>query len=252
MNLTYLIDDSDQSLAPLLSRTMRSFLFNSVLIVSGVLLLFWPWQDLVNFISRSKVPLTFFQVFTVTLVILAYLHLRCGRGELMQGDYYTSMSFTEKSTFEKEHNFFSYTLVEFIVHSLLLLLPFLPLLILAASVSASSLLHFLNACAIVLATVFLCRLFGFFIYLLGGRFSSLGYFLSRIFFALYIFATITLAPAINPILNMYQLNKNLQNIGVSFENTLMFYATTLGASLLLILFNHALVVRHNKTTGIDI
>lgn len=219
-------------------------LFNSVLIVCGVLLLFWPWKNLAGFISQQKNPLTFFYVFTAMLVILAYFHLRCGQGEMMKGDYYATIRSKEVSSFEKEQDFLKYGLVEFVIHVILLLLPFLPLLILAASVSAISSLDFLNACAIVLATSFLCRVFGFFIYLVRGRFSSLGYFFSRIFLALYLFATITLAPAANPILNIYRFNKNLQNIEFSVENALLFYVTTLGASSVFIVLNQILIKRH--------
>ena len=219
-------------------------LFNSVLIVCGVLLLFWPWKNLVSFISQQKIPLTFFHVCTATLVILAYIHLRCGGGEMMKGNYYASTYSQEVNSLEMEQDFLKYGLIEFAAYVILLLLPFLPVLMLAASVSAIPLPHFLNACAIVLAAAFLCRVFGFFIYLVRGRFSSLGYFCSRIFLALYLFATITLAPAINPILNIYRFNKNLQNIGFSVENTVMFYMTTLGASSVFIVFNHLLIRRH--------
>lgn len=249
MKLADLLDDSEQSLSPFFSKRMLSVLFNSVLIVCGVLLLFWPWKNLVSFISQQKIPLTFFQVFTATLVILAYIHLRCGQGEMMKGDYYDSMQSKATSSIEKEQDFLKYGLVEFVIHVMLLLLPFLPLLMLAASVSAIPLLHFLNACAIVLATALCCRLFGFFIYLLVGRFSSLGYFCSRIFLTFYLFATITLAPAVNPILNIYRFNKNLQNIGFSVENTSLFYVTTLGASSVFIALNHLLIRRHLRKDG---
>ncbi len=219
-------------------------LFNSVLIVCVLLVLFWPWKNLFSFASQQKIPLTFFQVFTATLVILAYIHLRCGRGEMVKSNYSASTYSKEVSSFEIEQDFLKYGLVEFAMHVILLLLPFLPLLMLAASVSAIPLLHFLNACAIVLATTLFCRLFGFFIYLLVGSFSSLGYFCSRIFLALYLFATITLAPAINPIVNIYRFNKNLQNIEFSVENTMMFYVTTLGASSIFIVLNYVLSRRH--------
>ncbi|GAK58410.1 hypothetical protein U27_05384 [Candidatus Vecturithrix granuli] len=249
MRLAYLINDSEQSLSPFFSKRMLSILFNSVLIVCGVLLLFWPWKNLVSFISQQKIPLTFFHVCTTTLVILAYIHLRCGGGEIMKGNYYASTYSKEVSSLAMEQNFFKYGLVEFAAYVILLLLPFLPLLILAASVSVIPLLHFLNACAIVLATSFLCRVFGFFIYLVRGRFSSLGYFCSRIFLALYLFATITLAPAINPILNIYRFNKNLQNIGFFVENALLFYVTTLGASSVFIALNYFLIRRHLRKSG---
>lgn len=247
MKLAALIDDSEQAFSPLLSKRMLSILFNSILIVCGLLLLFWPWKNLVSFISQQKIPLTFFQVFTATLVILAYIHLRCGGGEMRKSNYYASTYSQEVSSLEMEQDFLKYGLVEFVMHVILLLLPFLPLLMLAASVSAISLFHFLDACAIVLAAAFLCRVCGFFIYLLVGRFSSLGYFCSRIFLALYLFATITLAPAINPILNIYRFNKNLQNIGFSVENALLFYVTTLGASSVFVALNYLLIRHHLRS-----
>ena len=246
MKFDYLTNDSEKSLAPFFSPPLIKATLNSILIVAGLLLVFWPWQNFVNFIGQNKVPLTFFKTFTVTLIIISYTNLRCGRGEMATLDYYTKVYYRKEiATYEKEHDFFRYGLIEFILHSAFLMSFFFPFLILSASVSGISWLVFLKACSVVFSASLLCRMLGFLVYLLLGQFSSIGYFFTRIFLLVFLFATLTLAPIINPILNLYELNNDLQSIGFSFKNSYPFYMVTVLATLVFLIIMSQLLIKHH-------
>ena len=176
MKYYYLTDDSEKSLAPFFSKMVLSASFISVVGVSVLLLIFWPHQPLSNFIIIDKIPLVFFLIFSATLIIYSYVNLCCGCGDMIQKGYFTVKYRTDKSTFEKEIEFFRYGLIEFLLHTLILLLPFLPLLILAASISAVGFMTFIKAVSILYSASLLCRMFGFMVYLFWGRSSTIGYF----------------------------------------------------------------------------
>ena len=93
--------------------------------------------------------------------------------------YYMIKYRTDLATFEMKIDFLRYGLIEFVWHTLILLLPFLPLLIVAASVSAVSFTIFIAAMSILYAVSLLCRMFGFVVYLFWGRMSTLGYIVAR-------------------------------------------------------------------------
>ena len=151
------------------------------------------------------------------------------------------------ATFEKENDFFTYGLIAFLLHSQLMLLLYLPLLILAASISAVSFFPFLQAVSILYFGALLCRMFGFMVYLIWGRTSTLGYFVARIFIILFIFGTFFFAPFINPLQILYLLNKSTADIGMPFALYMMMVSF---AVLLLIGANHFLVRRHQREKGI--
>jgi len=241
MKYYFLTDDSDQSLAPFFSRMVLSASFISVVIISAALLIFWPHQPLAGFIIADKAPLAFFLIFAATLVIYCYVNLCCGSGDMIQRGYYIQKYRTDRSTFEKEIDFFRYGLIEFLLHTLILLLPFLPLLILAASISAVSLITFVQAVFVLYTASFLCRMFGFLVYLFWGRLSTLGYFVARAFMIIFIFGTFIFAPPINPLQFLYLLNESPDAIGLPF---VLYMVIVMFATLLLILANYTLVRRH--------
>jgi len=233
MKFNYFTDESEKTLAPFFSPPTMSAVFTGIMIVSGLLLLFWPRRDLASFIGQNKAPLVFFVIFTVTLIMHAYLNLRCGRGEMIKFKYFPGGRLNIV-TFEKENSFLQYGLIGFLLHILFLLFPFLPLLILSTPISGLSLLTFARACSIIFTAALLCRMFGFIVYFWGGRLSSFGYLLTRVFIAVFLFVTILLAPAINPILVLYGLydrSDSLQNIGVSAKGDYLLYMITVGLAI---------------------
>ena len=241
MKYYYLTDDSEKSLAPFFSKMVLSASFLSVVAVSVLLLMFWPHQPLAGFIIADKIPLLFFLIFAATLIIYSYVNLCCGCGDMMQKGHFIIKYRTDESTYEKEIEFFRYGLIEFLLHTLILLLPLLPLLILTASASAVSFTTFTKAVFILYSASLLCRMFGFMVYLLWGRSSTIGYFLVRAFMVFFIFGTLLFAPIVNPIQYLYLLNESRTATGLPF---VLYMMTVIFATFLLIAANHILVRRH--------
>ena len=127
MKYYYLTDDSAKSLAPFFSKIVLSATFLSVIIIIAVMMVFWPRQPLSSFIVAETVPHTSFLIFIATLIVYSYVNLCCGCGDMIQRSYHIT-HLTDISTFEKENGFFQYGLFQFLLHTLILLLPFIPLL----------------------------------------------------------------------------------------------------------------------------
>jgi len=240
MNFRFLTNDSEKSLAPVFSAPMISATVFSLVIVCGLVLLFWPREPLFVYVGTSNGPLLFFQIFSVTLIVQSYMNLRCGRGEMMKTDF--TRPFKEEGTHEKEKHFLRYGGLLFAVQTLFILFPFLPILMLTSAVSGISTLGFIQAVSMMYVTVFLCRLFGFFAYLLWGRASVAGYLLIRGFAVFYLLATVGFAPVVNPLKMIYELNKK----GQQPESYLYYMSTSLSVVLVLIIVNTLLVNRHIK------
>jgi hypothetical protein len=243
----YLTDDSEKSLAPFFSKTVLSACFIGLVIISLSLILCWPRQPLSGFVGENKIPMVFFIIFSATLIVNSYINLCCGCGELIRRGFYIIKYRTDMDTFEKENDFFTYGLIAFLLHSQIMLLLYLPLLILAASISAVSFFPFIQAVSIVYFAALLCRMFGFMVYLIWGRTSTLGYFVARIFMIFFIFGTFFFAPFLNPLQILYLLVKSTDDIGLPFA---LYMMTVFFAVLLLIGVNHFLVRRHQREKGI--
>jgi hypothetical protein len=241
MKYHYLTDESEKSLAPFFSKMVLSASFISVLIIIVLIFVFWPRQPLSSFIIAERIPHTFFLIFAPTLIVYSYVNLCCGCGDMIKHGYHIIKYPNDKSTFEKEIDFFHYGLIEFLLHTLILLLPFLPLLIMPAAISAVSLITFIKAVSILFTAALLCRMFGFMVYLFWGRLSTLGYFVARAIMILFIFGTIFFAPFINPLKLLYLLNQNPKGIGSAFVS---YMVILLLATLCLSITNHILVRRN--------
>ncbi|UCD82856.1 MAG: hypothetical protein JSW26_15905 [Desulfobacterales bacterium] len=249
MRYYYLTDESEKSLAPFFSQRVLSAGLFGVVIVGTFLLVFWPRQPLSDIMVTGKGPTVFFLVFAIALIVNAYINLCCGAGDMIRKGYHMINYPSDQPTYEREIDFYRYGLVEFLLHALVVLLLFLPLLALSAFVSAISLRTFLMAVAILYSASLLCRLFGFTVYLLWGRSSTLGYFTARALMIVFVFITVLFAPAVNPLYLLYLLNQGTSGTGYPFA----FYMTVVTlAALVLTWANNALVRRHinrNKAEG---
>ena len=241
MNWYYLTDESEKSLAPFFSKRILDAVMAGVALVAAILTILWPRRPFSEIITAEDEPIIFFLVFSATLIVNSYINLCCGCGEMIRRGYHIIKYRTDLSTFEMENDFLKYGLIEFLSHSLILLLLFLPHLILAASISAVSFILFLMAASILYSASLLCRMFGFMVYLFWGRTSTIGYFLARTFMIVFIFGTFFFAPFLNPLQLLYLLNKSTSGIGLPFVFYMM---TVVFAILLLIVANHFLVRRH--------
>jgi hypothetical protein len=191
--------------------------------------------------------MVFFIIFAATLIVNSYINLCGGCGELIRSGFYIIKYPTDMATFEKENDFLTYGLIAFLLHSQIMLMLYLPLLILAASISAVSLFPFLEAVSILYFAALLCRMFGFMVYLIWGRTSTVGYFTARSFMIFFIFGTFFFAPFLNPLHILYLLNKSTADIGLPFA---LYMMTVSFAILLIIGANHFLVRRHQREKGI--
>lgn len=241
MKFYFLTDESEKSLAPFFSKRVLENLMVSVAIVGALLIVFWSRRPLAELFVTGNEPKIFFLVFAATLIVNAYVNLCCGGGEMVRKGYHMINYPTDAPTYEMEIDFYRYGLVEFLLHTLLLLLPFLPLLALAAFGPAVSMITFIMAVGVLYTTSLFCRMSGFLVYLSWGRASALGYFAARTLMIFFVFATIFFAPAVNPLQILYRLNRSPDSSGDSFA---IYLAVVLFATLVLILVNNALVRRH--------
>jgi len=246
MKVYYLTDDSEKSLAPFFSKMVLAASFLSVVIIVGLMFVFWPRQPLSSFMIAERIPHTFFLIFGATLIVCSYVNLCCGCGDMIQRGYHIIKYPTDKTTFENEIDFYRYGLIEFLLHTLILLLPFAPLLILPAAISAVSLIIFIKALYILFTASLICRMFGFMVYLFWGRLGTLGYFVARAIMILFIFGTIFFAPFINPLRLLYLLNQRPNSIGFAFVS---YMVMILLAIFCLSITNHILVRRNIKRAG---
>ncbi len=248
MSLDYLSDESEKSLAPFfLPRIL--FGASGIVMIAGVLaLLLWPRKPALHLIALNSIPLHFFQITAVSLVLLAYINLHCGRGELIKKNYLIEMG-KDTSPSEKTRSFITYGLPEFLIHSLFLIFPFLPILILSASLSGISLIDLLLALWIIFSTSLLCRLIGFATYLIWGRWNVVGYLTGIILSLFLIFISMLFWPGINPIILLYKLNNSVEGLRPVFMDSYSSFETlVITGNLFFILINFFLVTWHIKRT----
>ena len=160
MNFYFLTDDSEKSLAPFFSKRVLETVMAGVVIVSAFLIVFWSRRPISELIATDNEPIIFFLIFAATLIVNSYVNLCCGGGEMVRKGYHMINYQTDKSTYEMEIDFYRYALIQFLVHTFLLLLPFLPLLSLAAFSPAVSGITFAMAVSVLYTTSFFCRMSG--------------------------------------------------------------------------------------------
>jgi hypothetical protein len=245
MKLYFLTDESEKSLAPFFSKRVLDSVMASAVIVAAFLLVFWVRRPFAEFIATGTQPQIFFLIFAVTLIVNSYVNLCCGGGSLVRKGYHMINYQTDNPTYEMEIDFYRYGMIEFLLHAALLILPLLPMLCLAAFSSAVSTATFIVAVSVLYTSSLFCRMSGFLVYLSWGRSSTLGYFAARAVLIFFVFATVVLAPAVNPLQLLYRLNHSPQNTGYPIA---IYMATVLLAIFILTLVNNALVRRHiNKS-----
>ena len=245
MQWDYLYDESEKTLAPFFSESIMLYNFRCLIITCLVLLAMWPRLPFYHFLEISHPPLLFFQVFSAVTILCSYLSLRCGRGEMVLSDHF-SVYYKEEPCFEKERNFFTYGLMGFLLHTVFLVLPYVPILIIATTVSWIPFVFFGQAIIVLYSSALLCRMMGFVFYLIGGKMSYSGYFIARVFIIIYLFATTLFDGRINPLNFFFRLNKYTKATGSPFDSMFGYYAAVTGIALCILMFIcHVLIARHN-------
>lgn len=181
--------------------------FNNLIFISVMFVALWPWRkDLPLFLHRHQSPFLAFPIFVAVIVLYSYIQLRFGRGELLQER--NRRLFSSALLQEREREFSRCGLPMLLLHTGFFLLPFGPLLILAASGSELPLQPLLAASGMIWMSGLLCRIGGLLLYRLLGVASILGFFLARSAFGLFLFLVPIYSSQFSPILILRALCKN--------------------------------------------
>jgi hypothetical protein len=243
----YFTDESGKTLIPFISSEMCSFAFYTVMILTGLVVVTWPWQGFVPFMREQRIPYSFPTAFIALVVISTYLNLRLGRGEIAINKQFTRPKAHQHFTpSEVAYPFGRYTLITFCLHIVFWLLPYFPILILVTAISGFSLLTFGKAVSIVFIATLLCRLFGFLMYLLWGNTSIVGYLFSRVFLAASIYVTGFLAPALNPVRVMFLLDLDSDKLVLSLRSAYAVYMLIMLASVSVLIILAGFLVRKKR------
>lgn len=248
MKYYFLTDESEKSLAPFFSQRVLSAGLTGTVIVGGVLLIFWPRQPLSEIMVTGSQTAVFFLVFAAALVVNAYINLCCGAGDMTRKGHYMINYPIDRATHEIQIDFYRYGLIEFLLHTLALLLLYMPLLALASFISAVSWTAFLVAAAVLYSAALFCRLAGFTVYLFWGRSSTLGYFTARAVMIIFVFITAIFAPPLNPLYHLYRLNQSADSSAHPFA---LYMTVVMAAVLVLIWSDKALVRRRMKRNEVQ-
>lgn len=226
----YFTGHTDQALIPFFSRPTLNLCVYTILILSVLGAMFWPWQGLLLFMKDQRVPMSFPLIVLALLAIQTYINIRLGRGE-----FTTNPRFLKERMYQTEFPvevvvpFFRDTLPIFSLHIAFLLLPAFPILLIFAAVSGFAFIVILKTLAIVFTAALLCRLFAFMMYLLWGNTGLLGYFFARVFLFVSIYLSAFVEPPINPIRLLYSMNFDVPSRIVPLTSTYQLYmALTIG------------------------
>ncbi len=246
MKFFYISHDDEKSLAPFFSPLMSSITYNYIWILGVILLISWPHKSLYQYIQSHNMPLTFMAVFAASMIMISYIQIRCGRGEVFVKDSYSKMMREGVRTFEEDNGFIIYGLPQSIMHILFFVFLSLPMLILAASISGVGIEHLLMALFILFMSALVCRWFAFLIYLILGRWNFWGYLLPRIFFILIFFITAFYNDFANPVLllNLF-FEGEVSVLQDDMSKYPLFIMLSMGLSLILGISLHFLI-KHSR------
>ncbi len=231
-------------MAPLFSKAMLSSVYTCVVLISLLLMAFWPQNDFHIFILDNDVPLNFPVVFTAVMLAVSYINLRCGRGEMIQQSFPARYVEQEVRTLEEQNNFIAFGLIRFVIHTFLLILPFLPILMFSATLSDISLPMLSKACAVLYSSALLCRLFAFQIYLHFGKWSQIASIMSVGLFLFYFGATVFIAPFSNPLYIIIRFYLGSETVLNSTLQTWTLYALTVTILILIFIAANEIVIRY--------
>jgi hypothetical protein len=189
-------------------------------------------------------------VFAAAMMMISYIQIRCGRGEIFVKDSYGRMLREGVKTFEEEQPFLTYGLPQSLLHILFFILLSLPLLLFAASVSAVSEAHLLMALFILFMSALICRWFSFLLYVCLGRWSLWGYLLPRFFFIVIFFITALYNDFANPILLLNLFFKGeITLLQVDMRQYPLFIILSIGLALVLGLLIQLRLGYSRRSTG---
>ncbi len=214
----YIFDHFTGVDSPFKIRKVLTILNTFVWLLFILLLLVWPKRGLFFYIKEQELPLTYLFVFEVAFVLMGYLNLQCGNGEI----YLKVMTIKVKYDDGQEKYFFDYGgILWVILHVLFLILPILPILLVASLLAGINFSTFLISLGVVLQFSIVFRLFGVLIFLNLNPNGKLSFFITRIFFIMMTGLSWCVSPLISPvhIFTTFHYGKSFGE----FETTQYFY-----------------------------
>jgi hypothetical protein len=244
MKFNCIFGDSERDLAPIFSTGMVSITVGSLWVMGLILVLTWPYSSLFQYIKTFRIPQTFLGTFVGGLIMVSYMNLRCGLGEIIPKSIFARLEREGLATFEEEREYVSCGFPQSVLHTLVLYLLMLPFLVIGAALTGISLKAFAQGLALLFTASLLCRQVSFFLLLVWGRWRLSGYLGARLFFVLFLFATGFIAPSLNPILLLVKLHYGERvPIGPVIPTLTPYFIAVLSAVLLLFIFNQWIIRR---------
>lgn len=192
-------------MAPFFSAAMVKTYSTGIWLLGSALLLFWPKKAFYMYFQAGLEPFCTNGIYMAGIVILSYISLRCGRGELAQE---TDPITRKKNKYHEENrNFFSYGLISFITHTLFFICLLLPFFLIAGLLSGSPIRIFFQYLVILFLTALLFRLIGFSAYMCVRRWHNFSYILTRFIFVFFFFLSSKFISALNPLSMVHSLSK---------------------------------------------
>ena len=223
----------NRSLNYLLNPSLVAMLFHGTWFLAILLIVFWPQNVKTEYLLTNDIPINFLVIAEALLVGSVYINLICGRGEFRPG-YLNPHFLPNEGTWEETRTFLTYGFIKFTIQTVLILLPYLPFLLIAATVSQVSWNGLFKAFSIILSFSLLCRLYGFVTYLQWGT-TMTSHYSSRVFLLVFLLCTFYFTPWINPLFLLYDLYQRADEIVTSRLNSYTVYLifTVLVISLLI-------------------
>ena len=212
----------------------------------GILLLvFWPQKEIPEYFLNNEIPINFLVIAEVLLLGSVYVNLICGRGEFMRG-YLNPYLSPPLVTWEESRDFLKYGLLKLTIQTFLILLPFLPFLFIAASLSQVSWNGFFKGVSIILSFSLLCRLFGFLTHLYWGI-NLKAHYSSRFLLLAFLGITYFFAAWISPLALLYDLHRHANEIVTNPLNSYTVYLTFTALMIGLLILTIHILLRHRPS-----
>lgn len=248
MNRAFLITDSNRSLTPLLSPAMVNSMFYSTCIAVGCLLGSWPRSEINAFFQNADLPINGLIVFSVVLILLSFVAVRSASGEMTYQDADSALNL-KQLPLELYYPFLTYGLIRFATHNLLVMLPFLPIMILSATLTGFSVAAFAKLLTILFNTAMFCRVVAFQFYLKFHQHRLKQFFSNLLFLLLFLVITIFLYWPLNPLAQIYRLSSQPVYLKLVWFPPWEFYMITTSVIMAVLVVGDHIVIRNRRTRG---
>ena len=230
----FLLGSSDAALVPLLSTNLLSLLFNALWIIALFMFIFWPQKSYYLYFREKDAPINFLVVYLSILLVVSFISLRSGKGEFINQDFSERMTRSETTTDDESHGFLSFGLIRAIFQTFCFCLPFIPVLITSAALSEISMTMLWRSFVVLYTSALLCRLMGFLIYLIFGKWNQFGTLISWGVYVTFFVGTGYFAPFANPILLIYHYFRGTKGFFIPEDQTQSLYLIAIASAILVL------------------